>query len=125
LRTISHFVLFYLFIICLDSYDHHLPEFMPNDKQKRYLLVAIDHATRWVHFKVIQDKKASTAATFLEEVAEKCPVIIKTVLTDNGKEFTDRFIANGKREPTGNHIFDKACTQLTIETKEIAIVAGS
>ena len=92
---------------------------MPNDKQKRYLLVAIDRATRWVHFKVINDKKARTAAVFLEEVTEKCPVIIKTVLTDNGKEFTDRFIANGEREPTGNHTFDKACTKLTIEHRLI------
>lgn len=31
---------------------------MPNDKQKRYLLVAIDRAIRWVHFQVINNKKA-------------------------------------------------------------------
>lgn len=92
---------------------------MPNDPQKRYLLVAIDRATRWVHFQVINDKKASTAATFLQEVIDKCPVVIKTVLTDNGKEFTDRFIANGQREPTGNHSFDKACATHSVEHRLI------
>ena len=92
---------------------------MPSDNQKRYLLVAIDRATRWVHFEVIDDKKAKTAATFLKRVYEKCPVTIKTVLTDNGKEFTDRFTVNGEREPTGNHPFDKTCNTLTIEHRLI------
>lgn len=92
---------------------------MPDDKQKRYLLVAIDRATRWVYFEIINDKKAETAAAFLKRVNEKCPVIIKTILTDNGKEFTDRFIANGEREPTGNHVFDKACQALTVEHRLI------
>uniref|UniRef100_UPI003AF940F8 integrase core domain-containing protein n=1 Tax=Thiolapillus sp. TaxID=2017437 RepID=UPI003AF940F8 len=35
--------------------------------------------------------------------------IITKVLTDNGKEFTDRFIANGERKPTGQHPFDQVC----------------
>jgi transposase InsO family protein len=30
-------------------------------------------------------------------------------LTDNGKEFTDCFAPHGERQPTGNHLFDKAC----------------
>ena len=41
------------------------------------------------------------------------------VLTDNGKEFTDRFCATGEREPTGNHLFDKVCQKNEIEHRLI------
>ena len=96
----------------------YLPN-MPNDPQKRYLLVAIDRATRWVYLEVIDDKGAKTTAAFIQHLHEKCPVNIKIILTDNGKEFTDRFTANGEREPTGNHAFDKACAGLNIEHRLI------
>lgn len=96
----------------------YLPN-MPNDKQKRYLLVAIDRATRWVYMEVINDKKALTAAAFIHRLHEKCPVKIQTILTDNGKEFTDRFIANGERKPTGKHAFDKVCTTHDIDHRLI------
>ena len=31
------------------------------------------------------------------------------LLTDNGKEFTDRLFASKEREPSGNHEFDQLC----------------
>ena len=96
----------------------YLPN-MPDDPQKRYLLVAIDRATRWVHLKIVTDKTAETASRFIKEVYQVCPIKIKTILTDNGKEFTDRFTATGEREPTGEHAFDKACVELTIEHRLI------
>jgi len=37
------------------------------------------------------------------------------VLTDNGKEFTDRLFARKEREPSGNHEFDRLCQALAIE----------
>ncbi len=92
----------------------YLPN-MPNDPQKRYLLVAIDRATRWAYLEVIHDKGAQTTAAFIRRLHEKCPVNIRIILTDNGKEFTDRFTANGEREPTGNHRFDQTCSGLDIE----------
>ena len=87
----------------------YLPK-MPNDPQKRYLLVAIDRATRWVYLEVADNKEAKTTAAFIKRLHKKCPLTIPTILTDNGKEFTDRFTAKGEREPTGNHGFDKVCT---------------
>lgn len=36
-------------------------------------------------------------------------------MTDNGKEFTDRFTANGERKPTGQHPFDQVCQANAIE----------
>jgi transposase InsO family protein len=96
----------------------YLPK-MPNDSQKRYLLVAIDRATRWVYLEVADNKEANTTAAFIKHLHKKCPIRIQTILTDNGKEFTDRFTANGEREPTGNHAFDKVCTDFGIEHRLI------
>ena len=39
------------------------------------------------------------------------PGKITKLLTDNGKEFTDRYCRGGKREPTGNHLFDRVCAE--------------
>jgi hypothetical protein len=36
-------------------------------------------------------------------------LFIEKILTDNGKEFTDRFITQGGREQTGKHPFDQTC----------------
>ena len=70
---------------------------MPHDPHKRYLLVAIDRATRWVYFEVVNDKSAATAANFVEQVRAKYLFRIKKILTDNDKEFTDRFTSAGER----------------------------
>lgn len=40
---------------------------------------------------------------------------IQKVLTDNGKEFTDRLFASRARQPTGEHEFDQLCASLGIE----------
>jgi transposase InsO family protein len=41
------------------------------------------------------------------------------VLTDNGKEFTDRFCATGERQPTGQHPFDQVCSTYQIDHRLI------
>ncbi len=92
----------------------------PDDPQKRYPLVAIDRATRWVYLEVVNDKTAKTAAAFIKRCYEKCPVVTKAIFTDKGKKFTDRFIANGERRPTGQHTFDKARLALNIEHRPIS-----
>ena len=40
---------------------------------------------------------------------------IHRVLTDNGKEFTDRLFGLRKRAATGKHEFDRLCAELDIE----------
>ena len=86
----------------------YLPR-MPDEAQHQYLFAAIDRASRWVYFEIQPDKTAVTAAQFLERLCAKAPFRIRTLLSDNGKEFTDRFCATGEREPTGRHVFDQAC----------------
>lgn len=96
----------------------YLPQ-MPDEEQRRYLFAAIDRATRWVYLALLPDKSAASAKGFLNRLIEKAPFAITTVLTDNGKEFTDRFCATGERDPTGAHPFDQICAENNIEHRLI------
>ncbi len=91
----------------------YLPQ-MPDEAQRRYLFVAIDRATRWVHIGLYDDQSEASAVHFLERVHEAAPMIITKVLTDNGSQFTDRF-TNKAKEPSGRHHFDVRCKALGIE----------
>ena len=92
----------------------YLPR-MPDETERKYLYVAIDRATRWVYVEILDDKEAATAAGFLERMIAKAAFRVTKVLTDKGKEFTDRFCATGQRKPTGKHSFDRVCRRHGIE----------
>ena len=81
--------------------------------------MAIGHATRWVNLEVSNDKPAKTAAVFIKNLPKICPIKIKTMLTENCKEFTGRFTANGEQKPTGEHLFDQARTDFNIDSRLI------
>jgi transposase InsO family protein len=90
----------------------YLPQ-MPDETQRRYLFVAIDRATRWVFLRTYRDQSDSSSTDFLRRLARAAPMRIKTVLTDNGSQFTDRFTSR-IRTP-GQHVFDLACLSKGIE----------
>ena len=96
----------------------YLPK-LANQTSHGYLFVAIDRATRWVHIEVKPDKTAASAADFLKAAVKAAPMAIVKVLTDNGKEFTDRFVATGERDPTGRHKFDRVCAAENVEHRLI------
>lgn len=91
----------------------YLPQ-MPDEDARRYLFAAIDRATRWVSVEILPSKSAREARGFLERLLKATPFKVTTVLTDNGKEFTDRFCATGERKPTGKHPFDRLCARHSI-----------
>ncbi len=68
----------------------YLPK-MPDEAQRRYLFVAIDRATRWVFINIYPDQTEASAVDFIGRLKQHCPFKIKTILTDNGTQFTDRF----------------------------------
>lgn len=72
---------------------------MPDEEQKRYLYVAIDRATRWVYIEVRRSQSAKVSWAFMKRLEEKSPFTIQTVLTDNGKSFTDRCTRADERKP--------------------------
>ena len=89
--------------------------YLPRIEEHRrlYLFVAIDRATRLLFYKIYPNKRAESAKDFLEACRNFFPFKITHILTDNGNEFTNRF-SQGRKEPTGNHRFDKLCTQYGI-----------
>jgi len=92
----------------------YLPQ-MADETSRRYLFVAIDRATRWVFVRIYASKSAANARRFLKDLHKAAAFRIRTILTNNGKEFTDRFITQGERTPTGQHQFDQLCAELGIE----------
>ena len=92
----------------------YLPQ-MQDETKRRYLFVAIDRATRWVFVAIKGNKSAGSARAFLNALHKACPIKINKLLTDNGKEFTDRLFASRERQPSGNHEFDRLCQELGIE----------
>ena len=92
----------------------YLPQ-MADEEKRRYLFVAIDRATRWVFVRIYPAKTAANARRFLRDLERTAPMKIARVLTDNGKEFTDRLFGLRRRAATGNHEFDRLCADLDIE----------
>lgn len=86
----------------------YLPQ-MPGESKRRYLFVTIDRATRWVFVQIKTSKTASNTRVFLKALHKACPIKITRILSDNGKEFTDRLFASRQKEPSGNHEFDLLC----------------
>ena len=74
-------------------------------------------ATRWVFIRVCKSKTAANARRFLRDLERACPMRIRPVLTENGKEFTDRLFGLRKRSPTGRHEFDRLCADLGIQQR--------
>lgn len=92
----------------------YLPQ-MADETARRYAFVAIDRATRWVFIALKSHKSAAAARSFLSALAKAAPMKIETLLTDNGKEFTDRLFGQQAREESGLHEFDALCQALGIE----------
>lgn len=65
-------------------------------------------------YQVYDKEDAKSAVDFLRYCHGVFPFKITTVLTDNGKCFTDRFI-KGRKSPSGKHVFDIACPELQTE----------
>ena len=91
----------------------YLPQ-MPDETQWRYLFVAIDRATRWVFMRTYRDQSERSSTDFLRRLKRAAPMKIKTILTDNGSQFTDRFTSTTK-SPSGKHAFDLVCKSMEIE----------
>jgi len=85
----------------------------PLNRKRAYAYAAIDRATRFVYLEVLPDRRAATAAGFLERFLKSFPLRVHTILTDNGSEFTDRFAVDKKAKPldrpSGEHAFDLVC----------------
>ena len=82
----------------------HLPKLRDRDGviRKRYLYVAIDRCSRWVHLAVKDDETTASATAFLKEAIRAFPFQVTHVLTDRGS----CFVADA---------FEAACRKLKVE----------
>lgn len=87
---------------------------MTDETTRRYLFVAIDRATRWVHLRIYADQGEASSADFLRRLHAFAPMRIEKLLIGNGSPFTDRFTGN-RKAPSGQHAFDRECMRLGIE----------
>ncbi len=92
----------------------YLPQ-MQDEDERRYVFVAIDRATRWVFIAIKGKKTAAAARSFLNALHKAAPFKIRTLLTDNGREFTDRAFGKREKDASGEHEFDALCEALGIE----------
>ena len=84
------------------------------DGVKYYIHVAIDRATRLMYYEIHDNKRAQTAADFLEKALDFFPFHVTKILTDNGKEFTlKNHKWNTNSDLTG--AFDLVCEAYWIE----------
>ena len=85
----------------------HLPKLRTSngESRKRYLYVAIDRASRFVHLVVKDDETERSAVAFLNEAIRAFPFQVTHVLTDRGSCFT----ADG---------FEAACQSLGVEHRK-------
>ena len=90
-----------------------LPQ-MPDETHWRHLFVAIDRATRCVFMRSYRDHSDKSNADFLRRLEQSAPMRIKTILTDNGSQFTDRFNSTDK-SPSAQPVFDLTCLSTGIE----------
>ena len=68
----------------------HLPKLQDRDRvlRKRYLYVAIDRASHYVHLAVKDDETTASAVAFLDEALAAFSFKVTHVLTDRGSSFT-------------------------------------
>lgn len=84
-------------------------------KDKHYLFVAIDRATRYVYLELHDNKRMDTATAFLQNALAQYPFKVVKILTDNGIEFSYNPLPEGKKPKDKEHPFPALCKEHQIE----------
>ena len=85
------------------------------NKQKSYVYNIVDHASNWSYKRAYSTYNAKNTKDFMEKLIKICPFTIKRIQSDNGVEFTYKYvsIADDPKE----HPLDKFCTENNIVHK--------
>jgi transposase InsO family protein len=93
----------------------YVPDLVEN--KQYYQFTAVDCATRWRYLKIYDDYSNFSSIKFLEELIEIAPFRIRSIKTDNGSNFTNRYTGYLKSSDPINpklHTFDLVCAQYNI-----------
>ena len=87
------------------------------NNKRYYQFTAIDCASRWRYLKIYDDMSSYSAIRFLKEVIKVAPFRIRSIKTDNGSCFTNRYTGYLKSSNPINprlHPLDLLCQKLNI-----------
>lgn len=94
------------------KYVSHLIE-----SRKYYQFTAIDCASRWRYLKIYESFSNHDSISFLQELIRRAPFRIRSIKTDNGSNFTNRYTGYLKSSDPLNprlHPFDVFCQEHNI-----------
>lgn len=92
-----------------------VPETVEN--KQYYQFTAIDSATRWRYLKIYDDYSSFNSIRFLKELVAITPFKIRAIKTDNGSNFTNRYVGYLKSTDPVNprlHPLDLVCQKYNI-----------
>lgn len=87
------------------------------DDKRYYQFTAIDCASRWRYLKIYDEQTNTNAIKFLKELLSIAPFRIRSIKTDNGTIFTNRYTGYLKSSTPINprlHPFDLLCQKMNI-----------
>ena len=84
-----------------------------SDENKRYVYNFVDHASKWSFKRVYDSYGPSETRDFMRDLLIRVPFIIERLQTDNGIEFTNRFLGDKK------HILEEICERKNIKLRFI------
>ena len=87
------------------------------DQSSRYLLIAIDRATRWAYLETGGSRDALCIRGFLHRLIAKTPFQIESILIRNEPELTDQLPLGGESEPTSGHPLAPVCAEQGIKLR--------
>lgn len=93
----------------------YAPDFVENKQYYQY--TAIDCASRWRYLKIYDSFNNGDSMRFLRELIAVAPFRIRAVKTDNGSNFTNRYVGYSKSSDPMNprlHPLDLLCQELNI-----------
>jgi transposase InsO family protein len=101
--------------LALDQLSRRRGRTMADESRRNCVLVATDRATRYVYIDVKNHKTAAAAKSFLQALSRAAPFKIRTILTDNGKEFANRLFGQRAKYASDAHEVDELYAVLGIE----------
>jgi len=93
----------------------YVPDLVEN--RRCYQFTAIDCASRWRYLKIYSDYSNFSSMKFLKEVIKIAPFRIRAIKTDNGSNFTNRYVGYLKSSNPFNprlHAFDLLCQKYNV-----------
>lgn len=93
------------------KYQIHLLE----NKQKSYVYNIVDHASNWSYKRAYCAYNAKNTRDFMEKLIEVCPFDIRRVQSDNGVEFTYKYVS--VCDDPKEHPLDTFCNENNIVHK--------